>query len=126
MRPSPVENPLISLDVGPKTCRDGRPGSGGHYGTSPSFWPSLTRVLVQDANTFASWGVDMVKMDFCNRPDGPAEKWYGIMRDALNQTGRKIAFNMCEWGREEVWTWGNKTGNTWRVGPDHLPLWWTW
>jgi len=101
----------LYTDIGNQTCRGGRPGSGGHY--------------IQDANTFARWGADMVKMDFCDRPPGSTEVLYGMMRDALNQTGRHMVFDICEWGREEVWTWGSKTANTWRVGPDHLPLWWT-
>jgi hypothetical protein len=49
-----------------------------------------------------------------------------MMRDALNKTGRHIFFSICEWGLYEPWTWGMKTANSWRVGPDHLPLWWTW
>lgn len=99
-------------DVGEHTCRDNRPGSWPHY--------------QQDANTYKEWGIDFVKMDWCDHPGGhSAEELYGMMRDALNETGRPMFFALCEWGLYDVWTWGMKTGNSWRVGPDHLPLWWT-
>jgi len=103
----------LYTDVGSKTCRGGRPGS----------WPYYK----QDALTFASWTIDMVKMDWCGHPGGyTAPELYGMFRDALNATGRKILFNICEWGKSTPWIWGPNTSNTWRVGPDHLPLWWTW
>eukprot|EP01120_Amphizonella_sp_Union-15-10_P005007 TRINITY_DN15748_c0_g1_i1.p1 TRINITY_DN15748_c0_g1~~TRINITY_DN15748_c0_g1_i1.p1 ORF type:complete len:414 (-),score=38.31 TRINITY_DN15748_c0_g1_i1:152-1393(-) len=102
----------LYTDAGTQTCKYGRPGS----------WPYYRL----DASTYASWGVDWVKMDWCNHPGGyTAPELYGMMRDALNQTGRKIFFAICEWGLFDPWIWGNRTGNSWRVGPDHLPLWWT-
>eukprot|EP01094_Clydonella_sp_ATCC50884_P002197 TRINITY_DN11687_c0_g1_i1.p1 TRINITY_DN11687_c0_g1~~TRINITY_DN11687_c0_g1_i1.p1 ORF type:complete len:425 (-),score=48.40 TRINITY_DN11687_c0_g1_i1:107-1381(-) len=102
----------VYTDVGEKTCRGDRPGSWGYY--------------EQDAATYAGWGVDLVKMDWCDHPSGfTAEQLYGMMRDALNATGRPMLFSICEWGLEEPWTWGAQTGNTWRVGPDKLPVWWT-
>jgi len=103
----------VYTDAGPYTCRDSRPGSWPHY--------------QQDAYTFANWGVDFVKMDWCGHPGQyDAEQLYGMMSTALNKTGRPIFFNACEWGLETPWIWGPKTANAWRIGPDHLPLWWTW
>jgi len=102
----------LYTDVGEHTCRDGRPGS----------WPFYQ----QDANTFASWGVDMVKMDWCGHPGAfDAQQLYTNMSHALNKTGRPMLFNMCGWGLSTPWIWGPNVANTWRVGPDHLPLWWT-
>jgi alpha-galactosidase len=102
----------LYTDVGETTCRGGRPGSWPHY--------------QQDAWTYAHWGIDYVKMDWCHHPwNYTAEALYGMMRDALNKTGRPMFFSVCEWGLYEPWTWGMKTANSWRVGPDHLPLWWT-
>eukprot|EP01121_Diplochlamys_sp_Union-15-3_P018410 TRINITY_DN6687_c0_g1_i1.p1 TRINITY_DN6687_c0_g1~~TRINITY_DN6687_c0_g1_i1.p1 ORF type:complete len:412 (-),score=74.98 TRINITY_DN6687_c0_g1_i1:61-1296(-) len=102
----------LYTDVGEKTCKGGRPGS----------WPYYK----QDAMTYAEWGVDFVKMDWCNHPGQyNASQLYGMMRDALNATGRKILFSICEWGLYEPWVWGAQTSNMWRVGPDRLPLWWT-
>jgi len=102
----------IYTDVGTQTCRGNRPGS----------WPYYD----QDAATWASWGVDLVKMDWCDHPSNyTAPQLYGMMRDSLNKTGRPMVFSICEWGLSSPWEWGATTGNLWRVGPDHLPLWWT-
>lgn len=40
------------------------------------------------------------------------------MRDALNRTGRPIYYSVCSWGTDEVWKWGNNTGNSWRTTND--------
>jgi len=102
----------LYTDVGQNTCRGGRPGS----------WPYYDL----DAQTFASWGIDFVKMDWCGHPGGhEAQELYTMMRDALNKTGRPILFSLCEWGKYNVWEWGMEVGNIWRAGPDHIPLWWS-
>jgi hypothetical protein len=38
------------------------------------------------------------------------------MRDALlaASSQRKIHFNLCNWGRDSVWTWGGTYGHSWR------------
>ena len=33
-------------------------------------------------------------------------------------------FGTCDWGEDEPWTWGLNVANSWRIHPDHLPLWW--
>ncbi|KAM5127987.1 alpha-galactosidase A [Callospermophilus lateralis] len=72
----------IYADVGNKTCA-GYPGSFGHYDI--------------DAQTFAEWGVDLLKFDGCHcdsikhLADG-----YKYMSLALNRTGRSIVYS-CEW-----------------------------
>ncbi|XP_055232553.1 alpha-galactosidase A isoform X2 [Gorilla gorilla gorilla] len=72
----------IYADVGNKTCA-GFPGSFGYYDI--------------DAQTFADWGVDLLKFDGCycdsleNLADG-----YKYMSLALNRTGRSIVYS-CEW-----------------------------
>lgn len=43
------------------------------------------------------------------------------MRDALNSTGRDIFYSICSWGTENVWEWGNTTGNSWRTTGDIRP-----
>lgn len=35
------------------------------------------------------------------------KKSYQSMSSALNATGRRIHFNMCEWGLQAPWTWGD-------------------
>jgi alpha-galactosidase len=49
----------------------------------------------KDANTYAFWGVDYLKLDSCNTNGTPAAVEYSIMRDALNATGRPIFYSLC-------------------------------
>lgn len=58
-----------------------------------------------DANTYAEWGVDMLKYDYCGAPDDQAtcRTRYKTMADALKATGRPIILYMCEWGVREPW-----------------------
>jgi alpha-galactosidase len=67
-------------DRGYKTCC-GRPGSLGYE--------------TKDANTYAAWGVDYLKLDSCYLNGTPAAVEYGIMRDALNASGRSIFYSLC-------------------------------
>lgn len=74
-----------------------------------------------DAATWASWGVDYVKYDYCHAPDDFAEaiRRYTKMGDALKATGRPIVFSICEWGPRSPWLWGRKAGgNLWRISFD--------
>ncbi len=64
-----------------------------------------------DAQTFADWGVDFLKYDFCYVPyhvDGPS--LYRRMSMALKATGRDILFSACNWGSDHVETWIRSTG----------------
>lgn len=101
----------LYTDVGPKTCRGGRLGSWPHY--------------QQDANTFAlDWQIDEVKMDWCGHPAGfTAQELYTNFSNALRATGRDVYFSICEWGLFEPWTWAPAIANSWRTGPDHIPVW---
>lgn len=47
------------------------------------------------------------------------------MQDALNATGRKIAYAICEWGLNFPSAWAPAMGNIWRVINDIIPEWWT-
>ena len=65
----------------------------------------------QDAKTFASWGVDYLKYDFCYTPatvNGPL--LYQKMGIALRESGRDIVFSACNWGTYDVWSWIRATG----------------
>lgn len=97
-------------DTGRKTC-EGYPGS--------------YTFEKQDAETYASWGVDYLKYDFCNMEGitEAADVTYARMRDALNATGRPVLFSICNWGAQEPWKWGSKTGNSWRTGIDVFAVW---
>ena len=55
-----------------------------------------------DAQTFADWGVDFLKYDFCNFPQsGNCKARYLTMSMALKATGREILFSACNWGMAE-------------------------
>merc|ERR1712190_251431 len=95
--------------AGTYTCVGKRPGSKDHW--------------TQDANVFAEWGVDVVKMDWCNTQGMTPEDTYPLMSDALNKTGRHIHFNMCEWGVDDPWKWGPAIAKSWRATGDHTPVW---
>lgn len=59
-----------------------------------------------DAKTFAEWGIDYLKYDFCLRPELiPGEIFYRRMGLALRHSGRDILFAACNWGMEDVWAW---------------------
>ena len=91
-------------DAGSKTCGSHQPGSLGYE--------------TQDANTYAKWGVDYLKYDYCYAAGSKPEVLYPVMRDALNKTGRPIFFSMCEGGIDNAATWAPKVGNSWRTTGD--------
>ncbi len=80
----------------------------------------------QDANTFASWGVDYLKYDYCGAPSDSttAKIRYKAMADALRQSGRYIVFAVCEWGERKPWLWAaNAGGQLWRISGDVRDKW---
>jgi alpha-galactosidase len=99
----------IYSDAGTGTCQ-GRPGGRGHE--------------FQDALTYASWGVDYLKYDWCNTGTQDAEASYRTMAEALRASGRPIVFSLCEWGSHQPWLWGAKIGgNLWRTTDDIQDRW---
>jgi alpha-galactosidase len=96
----------IYSDCGPLTC-GGRPASQDNEEI--------------DAQTFADWGVDFLKYDWCHAEDtrANAEYRYTRMSAALRATGREIVFSICEWGHHRPWLWGAKAGGQlWRTTGD--------
>ena len=64
-----------------------------------------------DAQTFADWGVDFLKYDFCNFPaSGDCKTRYLTMSMALKATGREILFSACNWGQQEPGQWMRQIG----------------
>ncbi|CAA6654635.1 unnamed protein product [Spirodela intermedia] len=76
-----------------------------------------------DAELFASWGVDYIKYDNCFNLGIKPEERYPPMRDALNATGRAIFYSLCEWGVDEPALWAGKVGNSWRTTDDINDSW---
>lgn len=93
----------IYSDAGSQTC-GGRPGSRGYE--------------FQDAMTYASWGIDYLKYDWCNTEGLKAEGAYKTITAALRRAGRPIVLSICEWGNDKPWTWGQKVGHLWRTTGD--------
>ena len=79
-----------------------------------------------DARTFAEWGIDYLKYDYCNAPVDVATAFvrYRKMGDALKATGRPIVFAICEWGQRRPWLWAKAAGgHLWRTTYDSRDGW---
>ena len=92
----------------------------------------------QDADLYASWGIDYLKYDLCSfrqimqqqAPNDPAAQMkmmiaaYAKMDKALKSTGRPIVFSLCQYGWDAVWEWGPSVGgNSWRTTGDIQANW---
>jgi alpha-galactosidase len=80
----------------------------------------------QDAKTFAYWGVDYLKYDYCNAPtdSNTAKIRYKKMANALRKSGRDIVFGICEWGDRHPAFWAaNAGGQLWRTTEDVRDSW---
>ncbi len=103
----------IYSSPGPNTCA-GYEGSYGHE--------------EQDAKTYAAWGIDYLKYDWCGArnlyTDEEMRAVYQIMGDALLKAGRPILYSLCQYGRADVWKWGADVGgNAWRTTGDIRDAW---
>jgi len=78
---------------------------------------------VTDADTYARWGVDFVKYDWCFSEGIEQVKAYTDMSTALANSGRPIVFSMCEWGGSRPWTWAKNVGHLWRTTGDIQDCW---
>lgn len=77
---------------------------------------------VQDAGTFAEWGIDFIKHDACSARavyPNDSRRLYQKMGEALAACGRPILYALCQYGEADVWTWGASVGgNMWRTTGD--------
>lgn len=75
-----------------------------------------------DAQTFAEWGVDFLKYDWCEADEGNTGLKYPDaferMALALESTGRPMVYSISEYGRTQPWTWAGEYGHMWRTTPD--------
>ena len=112
----------IYSSPGPKTCA-GFEGSLGHE--------------EQDAQLYASWGIDYLKYDLCSfipavmekqaPNDKPAQMRlmvaaYDKMSKALKATGRPIVLSLCQYGWDSVWEWAPALGGNLWLPPATLNL----
>jgi alpha-galactosidase len=82
----------------------------------------------QDARTFAAWGVDYLKYDWCSAfrlyKETDMRAIYQRMGEALQKTDRPIVYSLCQYGLQNVWEWGPKVGgNLWRTTGDISDHW---
>jgi alpha-galactosidase len=103
----------IYSSPGPNTC-EGYEGSYGHE--------------EQDARTYAAWGIDYLKYDWCGAfnlyKDSEMQAVYQKMGDALLASGRPIVYSLCQYGFADVWKWGPEVGgNLWRTAGDITDSW---
>jgi len=85
----------------------------------------------QDAATYAKWGIDYLKHDWCSYGDVVTgeglerfQKPYKWMRSALDKTDRDILYSLCQYGMGDVWKWGEDVGaNCWRTTGDINDSW---
>lgn len=103
----------IYSSPGPKTCA-GYEGSYQHE--------------EQDAKTYAEWGIDYLKYDWCSASQVydyhsmPAV--YAKMGKALQATGRPIVYSLCQYGVFHGPQWGASVGgNSWRTTGDISDNW---
>jgi len=79
-----------------------------------------------DARTFAEWGFDLLKYDWCSygrlvKPVTREDftKPYALMGGLLKKQNRDIQLNLCQYGMGEVWKWGAEVGGqSWRTTGD--------
>jgi len=107
----------IYSDAGSMTCENYQPGS--------------YQYEAQHVALFDSWGVDMLKYDYCNS-QASTKVSYTQMGDAiamLNETRKAndttpFVFNICEWGKTQPWLWGAEAGgSSWRSTSDAREDW---
>ena len=74
-------------------------------------YPSSYEHEFVDAKTFADWGVDYLKYDYCFRSlYVPGSLLYKRMNAAIMATGRDILFSACSWGEEGTHEWVHESG----------------
>lgn len=98
------------ISPGPRTCQ-GFAGSFGHEAL--------------DAVTFATWGFDFLKYDWCSYSEKAGgktledlKKPYQVMWTELQRLNRDMVHNLCQYGMGEVWKWGAEFGHCWRTTDD--------
>jgi alpha-galactosidase len=94
--------------AGTMTCEE-RPGSFGYE--------------LIDAQTYADWGVDYVKVDWCYTDGMDARERYASMWDAFEAVDHPMVHSICNWGYQDPWIWGAGVGHLWRTSHDIKDIW---
>lgn len=98
----------LYTSAGRKTCEK-RPGSYGYE--------------KQDIQSYVEWGVDYLKLDWCDTDNLQPEAEYRKWRQLLDQVNRPMVLSISEFGIDRGWRWGRKYGNLWRMTYDIQDYW---
>jgi len=121
------------LKLGLYVLPNNRPCGGEEGPTNLANWPSglpqtgsMGREYI-DAQTFANWGVDYLKFDWCGCNEsgttGKAAQVFKLWDQAITASGRNMLVAASTWGWENEATWGPLYANTWRIDSDVYPQW---
>lgn len=92
----------------------------------------------QDVDTWADWGIDYIKYDWCSYNEYMKAKgraagtWteeeyihpFRVLADAIDEVDRDMVFSVANWGQGKAWEWGEKTGGQlWRTTGDIEDSW---
>ena len=109
--------------MGSTTCnQNGRTWPGNATGT----WPRHGSFghYKEDAQTFAEWGVDYVKMDWCGDTYGhSSEELHRNFSKWLNATGRPMHLELCRGYKHPIPDYVAEVANSWRVAGDNWDFW---
>ena len=94
----------------------------------------------QDADLYASWGIDFLKYDLCSfhrqmdevapgntyadklKQNALMRDAYAKMHQAILNTGRPMIYSLCQYGHDSGWQWAAEVGgNMWRTTGDINP-----
>lgn len=78
-----------------------------------------------DARTFAEWGYDLLKYDWCsyekiapNHSLRELQRPFRLMAAELGRQDRDIVFTICQYGMGKAWTWAGGMSQVWRTTDD--------
>ena len=98
----------LYTDAGTRTCQ-GYPASLGNE--------------ARDAQRFADWGVDFMKVDWCHTAGLRGRTTYPKWTEAIRATRRPMVLSICEWSRDKPWEWAGSVGHMWRTTSDIADTW---
>eukprot|EP00045_Choanoeca_perplexa_P003505 m.31525 g.31525 ORF g.31525 m.31525 type:complete len:424 (+) comp12082_c0_seq1:254-1525(+) len=105
----------LYTSMGSSTCNQGGrptkiPGSFGHYDL--------------DTQTFAEWGMDYVKVDWCGSDLFDPKLQHTQLSHGLNATGRPIWLELCRgYSYDPIPEYVTEVAQSWRITGDHQDEW---
>lgn len=90
--------------------------------------PGSLTFEARDAQTYANWGVDYIKIDWCGIEGADTYTQYKAWRSAIDETGRKMIISIAIANIDHVenrhaWIWGRELAGIWRTAIDIQAYW---